>query len=144
MMFSVLLGAIGKPILYILNHFARLPEKEYYNGGLNLLLFLWACVIIVYIFAKKEIKKPVFKQYYIMLLIAAVLQPIVFTLSLWSRVVIYFMLSIVVILPNIFYKILFNEKNRRWTFFLEISLYAFLLVWYSMSGLEEYLFVKFW
>lgn len=142
LMFSVLLGLIGKPILYILNHFARLPEKEYYNGGMNLLLFLWACVIIVYIFAKKEIKKPVFKQYYIMLLIAAVLQPIVFTFSLWSRVVIYFMLSIIVILPNTFYKILFNKKNRQWTFFLEISLYAFLFVWYSMGGLEEYLFVK--
>lgn len=139
---SIVLGACGKPIFKILNQFARMPILGEYNGGVNLLIFMWFCVFIIFFLNKIEIKKDKYKIYYSMLLIAATLQPIVFTFSLWSRVVFYFFLSIIILLPNLFNKVLNCKENIRLKIPMEILFYAFFYFYYRFSGIGEYSFMK--
>lgn len=139
---SLFLGVSGKYIFAFLNRFARMPVMKEYNGGVNLLLFMWFCVLLIFFCNKTQINKLDQKVYYLMLLIAAALQPIAFSFSLWSRVVLYFLISLIILLPNAFYRVLNYKRNRILKFPMEIILYAFFFFYYAFNGIGDYLFMK--
>lgn len=143
---GMVLGIIGRPILVFLNRFARLPVEIEYNGGVNLLIFLWLCIIVIFLFNKRKIRQSKYRMYYCMLLIAGTLQPIVFTFSLWSRIIDYFSLSIIILFPATFGRIVDTKDNRRLKIPVEMVVHILFLCFYALRGLDmrlgEYLFMK--
>ena len=106
-----------------------------------MLLVLWAIVLFVFVFAKKELFDPDFKLFYSMMLVAAVIHPIVFTFSLWSRVVQYFSLAMVLILPNTVYRLSYKQ-GRKSAFLWNVGLMLLIIVWYLITNEEEqYIFM---
>jgi len=140
---SVVLGAVGKPILLpIMNMFARIPEQSSYNGGIPMLIFLWFSVWIIYLFAKRQLIHDKFKLYFCMVLIAAVVQPIAFTFSNWARVVAYFSIAICIIIPNTLEKILQQKNNRQVASIVDGCLIGLIFIWYYLTGIDSYTFMQ--
>ena len=92
-------GIFGEEIMNLLNRFARIGEVGSYNGGIKMLIVLWGCVFIAYVFFEGKIPKKM-QLWFRMVFLAAFLQPIVFTFSNWSRVVAYFSVSLIIFFPD--------------------------------------------
>lgn len=97
---SVFFALTGDLWLMLAGLVARMPLENAYNGGVTMMLFLWACVLVIYLVSRKRLSEPYFKLHFILLVIAATTQPISFTFSLWSRVVLYFRVSLIFLLPQ--------------------------------------------
>lgn len=96
---SVVLMLTGDLWIWLANFVARTELTAGNNGGLTMMVFLWLCAGIIYVFSRHRLKDPWFRLNFVMLMIAVVTQPICFTFSLWSRIVLYFRVSLVFLLP---------------------------------------------
>lgn len=134
---SVLCGIAGPGIFYILRIFARNEENAGYNGGLPMLVVLWLCVVTVFVLHKGKIPEQD-RLYYWMLLLAAVMQPVAFTFSNFARIVLYFRIALVLLLPNTLQDFLPGDKNRGKRAAAGALLCAVLFVWYAADGLMVY------
>lgn len=154
---SLGLACAGKPIMYALNLFARIPAEQSFNGGITLYCVLWALLILSYWLLSERLEEPQIKLSVIMLLLAATVQSISFTFSLWSRVTWYFSISAVVLIPELFFavtstteenKVLALLRKHKVSQYLNIQkimntkifnvgmktiLFAALFVWYTVS-----------
>lgn len=110
---SVLLGISGKPILAVLNLFARIPEEGNFNGGINMLLVLWAIVLLTYWLEKDNLRKPQVRLPFVMVLTAAVIQPVAFTFSIWARIVQYYNIALVMLIPVLYQSVCCRSKNNK-------------------------------
>lgn len=137
--FSVFLALAGGRILGFLNRFARISEAGNYNGGVTMLIVLWGCILLVFIFFKGKIPERI-EFYYRMVYFAAVMQPIAFTFSNWSRIVMYFSLSLVIFLPNFVICATEHGKNKKFRIPLAILLCILMIVWFILQGSEPYEF----
>ena len=99
--FSVLLGLTGGLWYELFNRFARLELDKAGNGGWSMLLFLWICVFVIWFTARDLLEERAFQVMFMMLLFAAVTQPLAFTFSLWSRALLPFKLSLLFLLPRV-------------------------------------------
>ena len=134
---GMLLGVGGKYVLGFLNLFARNEEIVSQNGGAKLLIVLWGCVIATYIVCKNNLNDTKIKLPFIMMLIAATLQPLSFTFSNWVRVVYYFSIYLSLGVPMIMKKI--QNDNGVMIIFVEQILLAVMLVWFLAGGLNNYI-----
>ena len=138
---SMVLGGMGPLLLSILNRFARIPESENFNGGFSMLFVLWLVVLFVFGKARKQLADPDFKLTFSMLWIAATIQPVAFTFSNWARIVQYFSLALVLVLPNSVYR-LSRGQGKRSIFLWNMGMGLLMIGWYLISGMEgEYLFM---
>lgn len=136
---SFLCGIAGPGVFYILRIFARNEEQMEHNGGLPMLVVLWLCVVTVFVLHKGKIPEQD-RLYYWMLLLAAVMQPVAFTFSNFARIVVYFRLAMVVLLPNTLQDFLPGDKNRGKRAAAGALLCAVLFVWYATGGVTVYKF----
>ena len=134
---SMILGIGGKPILHILNQFARLPEAGNYNGGITMLIVLWLIVLLIYIYFRGNIPDNI-SLYYDMLLVGAVLQPISFAFSNFSRIVNYFSIAIIFLLPNVLFSILKEKQNYKKAPLIMTLVCLGMFIWYMLIGVGEY------
>lgn len=132
-------GVCGEFILFVCNFFARYKEEASYNGGIPMLLTLWLCVVAVFILNKGNIPERD-RLYYWMLLLAASLQPIAFTFSNFSRIVLYFRIALVILLPNTLQNFLEGDKNCRKQAAAGALLCVTIFLWYIANGVPEYSF----
>lgn len=109
---SALLGVLGRPIMMFLNQFARVPEIGGFNGGITMFVVLWVFVILGWLFLQDVLNEPHYKLMFVMLLLAATVQPIAFTFSNWSRVVRYFHVSLIVIIPQLYQAVCIKKENN--------------------------------
>lgn len=109
---SVLCAGFGKKIFHLLQMFARNREHVGYNGGASMLVVLWLCVLTIFAMYKGKIPESS-RLFYWMLLMAAVMQPIAFTFSNFARIIIYFRIALVALLPNTLYDFWGNFGDKR-------------------------------
>lgn len=136
---SIFLGLMGQPILWLLNCFVRYKESAGYHGGLPMYVVLWMCVLCVFLLYKGKIP-PKRQLYFWMLLVAATIQPIAFTFSNFSRIVWYFRLALVVLLPNVLWDVV-ADKGKPWkTAAVGALLCGGIFMWYVSNGVMAYTF----
>lgn len=99
---SLAVGLLGEPIMHFVNHFVMWPTSKLYEGGISMLFVLWIAVFICYWLLKPRMEDGRVKIPFIMLLFSAATQPIAFTFSNWARIVLYFSISLVVLLPELY------------------------------------------
>lgn len=135
------IGILGNYIVHFLSAFARNETAYELNGGISMLVVLWGCVLIIFAFYKGNIPDNI-KLYYQLLWFAAVLQPIAFVFSNWARVVIYFSISLVVLLPELINQITTGRNYCfRVPFILILSI--FMIIWNILQKSNPYQFMVF-
>lgn len=140
--FSITIGLLGKKILVILNHFARISESGNFNGGVSLLIVLWLCIIAVLICFKGDIPSSLIFSYKIVFL-AAFLQPIAFTFSNWSRIVVYFSISLTIFLPNFIMKLTRDStRNKKMQLPLGALVCLLMFIWFQKVDVSPYIFMN--
>lgn len=139
---SVIVGLAAGKIFQYISVFSRVKAEVEYNGGITLLIFFWICLFFVYYVNKNNRKEDSYRLFYTMLVLTVIMQPFVFTFSLWSRVVVYFSISLVYLLPNSIYKLC--EKNMADHFSkvtLKLSMFAVLFLHFIMLVHGQYKFM---
>lgn len=109
--FSVACALLGNPIMNFLNLLLRVPYALEARGGLNMYVSLWALVALLYFLKGKELNSKRLKLPFLMLLLAAAMQSMTFISSTFSRLVWYFSISLVVLVPEL-YEAVFLEKDN--------------------------------
>lgn len=133
---GMILGICGKYILRFLNLFARNEEMVSQNGGAKLLVVLWGCVIVAYVVCKENLNDKKIKLPFIMMLIAATIQPLSFTFSNWVRVVYYFSIYLSLGISAVIKKIEYD--NGIIVVLVEQILLILMLFWFLAGGLNSY------
>ena len=131
----------GKYILRFLNLFARNEQIVSQNGGIKLLIVLWGCVIVAYTVCKENLDDKRVKLPFIMMLIAATIQPLSLTFSIWVRIVYYFLVYLSLGMPMIIHK-LKKDNNIATTILMEQLTLVGMLFWFLSNGLMQY--IPFW
>ena len=110
---SLVLGVFGKPVVEFLGNFTHaLPVLEY-DGGITMMIVLWVFVFLVLYFMGHRLEEPNIKLTFLLVLLAAVLQPVSFTFANWARIVMYFRVGMVLLVPEL-YVSLFERKEDSW------------------------------
>lgn len=137
---SILMGLCGKYIVLFLNNYAKASDMRNLGGGYSLLFVLWACIITTFLAFKGKIPQKISLEYKAVWF-AAVIQPISFCFSGWARIVQYFSIFLVTLLPNTI--VLYTGKNnKKWKIILGIILCGAMLIWYSAIQKIPYSFMK--
>lgn len=133
---SACIGIAGDKILGLLNNFARIAESANYNGGISMLIVLWLCLLSIFLCYRGNIPMNL-KLYYQMIYFAALIQPISFTFSNWSRVVTYFAISLVILIPNFIISYT-SRVNNRLRLYICIFACSVMVVWLILQSLKPY------
>ena len=127
------LSMFSTQIVGLLNIFARIEGTIGYTGGVNYLIFLWLSFLILTYFmpANKYAKQDnVFNIFYNMLAVACLFQILALKYELLVRLVYYFSLSLIVLIPY-FIKNRFNKIEDRYIATLSICVLMFL--WFTIK-----------
>lgn len=134
------LWAGGDVIWKTLNLLAHATDIRGNEGGYTMLLILWFCVLMIYLLLGRVIPAGMNLSYG-MVLVAAALQPVVFAFSGWARIVQYFSISIVLLLPN-FLAEWTEEVNQKYRIPFGMLLCLAMLGWFFTTGPESYVFLN--
>ena len=136
---SVILWLSGNKIFQFLSVFSRIKYEASTDGGGMLLLFLWVCLIGVFVAFKGHIPSTL-KLHYMLVLVAAAFQIIALNFAVLARVVLYFSASLVILLPN--FMIEFTQsKNRSCRIPMGIIICGVMFVWFKLTISEPYVFM---
>ena len=139
---SAMIGLLGGRILNVLNRFARITETGNFNGGISLLVVLWLCVFAILICFNGCIPKQL-DFYFRFVFLAALLQPVAFTFSNWSRIIAYFSVSLSVLLPNSIVELTsFKTNNQSLRLPLGVAVCALMMIWFQMINIDPYIFMQ--
>ncbi len=154
--FSLLLGVFSKPIIVFLEKFARNTYDYGYYGGVNMMILLVICSLLAsYIFkkqinfkftsslSKKLIKKNniaiINRMFLNFLLFAMVIQPIAFVYSNWARIVDFYAMSFVIVIPNMIKEIAdMSIENKKAILIVECFIIVLLYIMYWNSDICVY------
>lgn len=129
----------GSRVLSFLNRFARIEQGISTNGGTSFLIVLWGVVFLSYFLLKKQFDNLNLRLPFNIVLLAAVLQPLSFTFSLWYRVVLYFSLFTVILIPSAMGVLrINNENNKNIIILVEIILVIIMFGWFCVGGIPQY------
>lgn len=130
-------AVFNKQIFLLLWSYARIKYEIGFIGGLHYLLVLIFMVIFTLGFSGRLSKDPKHILMTNMLLLAAMLQILSLNMTLLVRLVSYFSVSAIIIIPNIMHNILDNNKNQNYKFIIEFIVVILLLLWY-INNLQGY------
>lgn len=133
---SVFFAFFGKPIIefgiaVIYPRYLKYPRIA--DGGYTLLALLWVITLLSYWLLHDRLKEPMVKIPFLMVLTAAMIQPICFTFVWWLRVVLFFRIALVPMTTHL-YTALFEDPNNKIMVQLQLCsprLYAALLPMYG-------------
>lgn len=164
---SVVLGFFGNDIIefgitYLYPRYENFPRLVI--GGNTLLALLWVVTLLSYWLLHDRLDDPKVRIPFLMLLVAATIQPICFAFYNWLRVVLFFRVALVPMTAHL-YVALFDRKegnqaltllerftprlhtavlsvyDRKWfKVAMQLMLFAVLFVWY-VSELEESVYI---
>lgn len=164
---AVILGFLGDEIIefgisVIYPRYEKFPRLVI--GGDTLLALLWVVTLLSYWLLKDRMDDPKVRIPFLMILVAATIQPICFAFYNWLRVVLFFRIALVPITVQL-YVALFERKegnkalalmerfvpklhsavlsvyDKRWfRVSMQLILFAVLFVWY-VSELEEAVYI---
>ncbi len=137
---SLVLGLGGERILNFLNRFALNQYSAGMRGGVNALIFLWICVMIIFFAFRGKIPQNL-KLAFNMVYIAAVTQPIALTFANWARLGIYFSISLTILLPNTIVELTKTRKNYVFRLPASILICIAMTAWFAISAPNQYVFM---
>ena len=154
---SILLSFFGKPIIefgiaVIYPRYLEYPRLT--DGGYTLLALLWVVTLLSYWLLHDRLEEPCVKIPFLMVLTAAMIQPICFTFFWWLRVVLFFRIALVPMTAHLYNALFLHPDNnamallqrfapkihavilpmygRRWfRVAAQLILFAVLFVWYE-------------
>ncbi|WP_163468928.1 EpsG family protein [Fusobacterium sp. IOR10] len=144
---SCLIYLFSNKLLNLLFHYSNKYEIRYSENlrsgnGKGMLIMLATVLFVGYFLEKLEIKKDKNYMFYHMINIAVILQIISLKFALFSRVVSYFSIGLIVFIPNIIYKI--KEKNSRFIVIIVVCLltsyYFYILLDRNLGYIVPYKF----
>ena len=162
---SAAMIVLGKPIMWFVNTYIYSTYNESFfgfDGGITMLAVLWVFTLLVYWLMRDRMEEPKIKLLFGMMLIAVAIHPVVFTFGNWFRIVMYFRIAMVLLIPELYATVFkCRENNRilaileRWTpgiyravlsvydkkWFhgvLQIAMFAILFFWYISEMDGEY------
>lgn len=152
---AILAGCFCEPIMtFILTYvYEYHPMYHIRDGGETLLVVLWILTLLSYWILKDRMNDGRVRLAFIMLLIAAVLQPVCFAFYNWLRIVLYFRVALAPITAELFVELFERKENvllalvnkispklhgqilklydTKWfSLVMQLVLFAVLFVWY--------------
>ena len=112
---SLLLSFFGEPIIefgiaVIYPRYLEYPRVV--EGGYTLLALLWTITLLSYWLLHDRLEDPAVRIPFLMVLVAAVIQPICFTFLWWLRVVLFFRIALVPVTAHL-YDVLFLHSDNK-------------------------------
>ncbi len=165
--FSVVLGLLGGPIIefgisVIYPRYENFPRLVI--GGETLLALLWVVVLLSYWLLQDRMNEDQIRLPFLMVLIAATIQPVCFAFYNWLRVVLFFRIALVPMCAHLYvalferkegnaalalmqshtpclYKVVISIYDKLWfKIAAQLILFAVLFVWY-VSELDGAVYV---
>lgn len=112
---SVVLSIFGKPIIefgiaMIYPRYLEYPRLVF--GGSTLLALLWVIALLSYWLLHDRLEEPCVKIPFMMVLTAAMIQPICFTFFWWLRVVLFFRIALVPMTAYLYDALFLDPDNK--------------------------------
>ena len=112
---SILLSFFGRPIIefgiaVIYPRYLKYPRLA--DGGYTLLALFWVIVLLSYWLLHEKLEDPRVKLPFLMILVAAMIQPICFTFFWWLRVVLFFRIALVPMTVHLYCELFQNTENK--------------------------------
>lgn len=112
---SLLLGIFGKPIIefgiaVIYPRYLEYPRLT--DGGYTLLALLWVVTLLSYWLLHDRLADPRVKIPFLMVLTAAMIQPLCFTFFWWLRVVLFFRIALVPMTAHLYDALFLDPDNN--------------------------------
>jgi hypothetical protein len=140
---SIVIYCLGYRLMIFLNRFARIEAEELMEGGISLLIVMWIFIILAYLFTGHKFRNKTYSLMFNIVLLGATIQTLSFTFSLWSRVVLYFNLYSIILVPN---TIVCVEKDNKllsvpmgFRFVIELAFVLIMFGWFSLGGIPPYI-----
>lgn len=113
---SVLLSLFGKPIIefgiaVIYPRYLEYPRLT--EGGYTLLALLWVITLLSYWLLHDRLNEPAVRIPFLMILVAATIQPICFAFFWWLRVVLFFRVALVPMTAHLYTAMFETKENNR-------------------------------
>ncbi len=153
---SVLLGFLGPTIIeigiqLIYPRYAKFARE--YLGGETMLVILWLITLFSYWVFRDRLNEDKIRLPFLMMLIAATIQPVCFAFTQWLRIVLYFRIAMVPMITLLFvelfqradnavmrllhritprfYNFLIPLYGKKWfPIAMQLAMFAVLFVWY--------------
>ncbi len=133
---SVFLAFFGKPIIefgiaVIYPRYLKYPRLT--DGGYTLLALFWVITLLSYWLLHDRLQEPSVRIPFLMVLVAAMIQPICFTFFWWLRVVLFFRIALVPMTGHLYNELFENPDNRAMQLLQNLSpkLYGVFLPMYG-------------
>ena len=118
---SVGLGVFGQPLIRFVTQFIYQYEEFYFvpDGGITMTVVLWAFTLLVYWLMRDRLEEPRIKIPFLMILIAATLQPVCLAFYNWLRIVLFFRVAMVLLIPELYVTVFKRKENNKLLILLE-------------------------
>jgi len=133
---SVFLAFFGKPIIefgiaVIYPRYLKYPRLT--DGGYTLLALFWVITLLSYWLLHDRLKEPGVRIPFLMVLVAAMIQPICFTFFWWLRVVLFFRIALVPMTAHLYHALFLEPDNKAMVLLQHIApkLHAIILPMYG-------------
>lgn len=112
---AIIAGVFCQPIMsFILTYLYEYhPMFHVADGGETLLLVLWVVVLFSYWLLEDRMEDPKVKLPFMMVLAAAVLQPICFAFYNWLRIVLFFRIALVPLSAQLYTTLFCQKEGNR-------------------------------
>lgn len=118
---SVALGIFGQPLVRFVTQFVYKYEEFYFvsDGGVTMAVVLWVFTLLVYWLMHDRLEEPRVKIPFMMILLAATLQPVCLVFYNWLRIVLFFRVAMVLLIPELYATLFRRKENNRLLILLE-------------------------
>ena len=141
---SLVLAFFSGNIIQVINLFIKNTYGVVSRGGYVLMAILLVTLITGYYYCRDRFKELDFRYEYMLVLVAAVIHPMTFSVHIFSRFIRFYMFYIYMLIPRILDS--FETKtrtNKRFAVLIEIGFMGFMLIYFWTDGsIRSYL--PFW
>lgn len=119
---SAVIGVLGGPILWFIRTYVYPDYPDSLlapEGGVTMLVVLWIFTFLVYWLMRERLSENRVKLPFMMLLIAAVIQPVALTFYNWARIVLFFRVAMVLLVPELYVTLFQHRENNKLLAILE-------------------------
>lgn len=118
---SVVLGIFGQPLVRFVTQFIYKYEEFYFvpDGGFTMTAVLWIFTLLVYWLMRERLEEPRIKVPFLMILIAATLQPVCLAFYNWLRIVLFFRVAMVLLIPELYVTVFKQKENNKLLILME-------------------------
>lgn len=115
------MAVLGGPIMRFINTYIYSYEDYFFglDGGFTMLAVLWVFTLIVWWLMRHRLQEPKIKLLFLMMLVSAVIQPVCFTFSNWCRIVLFFRLAMVMLIPELYDTVFLHRENNKFLLYLQ-------------------------